>query len=198
MASSADVRARLDRLDRRLDAVSKPPEPKPAPKTQGSLLASEYESHGRTGYSKPPLKDDPKYYGYADGRTEARIDPPVSEAQRRAMWAAKSGKSNIGIPKSVGKEFAEADPGGKLPARKNGLLDKIRSDSAVYPGPQREGAVTPDNGDQVRDATWRTTPEASLASSPAAVVDLRESHLSRRAELIRKLGYPSMMRLLDE
>jgi len=45
-------------------------------------------------------------------------DPPVSEAQRRAMFAAKSGKSNLGIPKSVGKEFAEADPGGKLPEKK--------------------------------------------------------------------------------
>ena len=45
-------------------------------------------------------------------------DPPVSEAQRKAMWAAKSGKSKLGIPKSVGKEFAEADPGGKLPEKK--------------------------------------------------------------------------------
>jgi len=44
-------------------------------------------------------------------------DPPVSEAQRRAMWAAKSGHSTLGIPQSVGKEFAEADPGGKLPSR---------------------------------------------------------------------------------
>lgn len=55
------------------------------------------------------------------GATRARdgmaTDPPVSEAQRRAMFAAKSGKSNIGIPKSVGTEFAEADPGGKLPEK---------------------------------------------------------------------------------
>lgn len=43
-------------------------------------------------------------------------DPPVSEAQRRAMFAARGGHSNIGIPESVGKEFADADPGGKLPA----------------------------------------------------------------------------------
>jgi 8-oxo-dGTP pyrophosphatase MutT (NUDIX family) len=33
------------------------------------------------------------------------------------MWAAASGHSTLGIPSSVGKEFAEADPGGKLPAR---------------------------------------------------------------------------------
>ena len=44
--------------------------------------------------------------------------PPVSENQRKAMWAAASGKSTIGIPKKVGKEFAKADPGGKLPKKK--------------------------------------------------------------------------------
>jgi hypothetical protein len=32
-------------------------------------------------------------------------DPPVSEAQRRAMWAAAEGHSKLGIPESVGKEF---------------------------------------------------------------------------------------------
>lgn len=44
--------------------------------------------------------------------------PPVSQAQRAAMHAAAQGKSTIGIPKSVGKEFVTADKGGKLPARK--------------------------------------------------------------------------------
>jgi len=44
--------------------------------------------------------------------------PPVSEKQRRAMRAAASGKSTLGIPKKVGKEFSKADPGGKLPKRK--------------------------------------------------------------------------------
>jgi hypothetical protein len=43
--------------------------------------------------------------------------PPVSEAQRRAMRAAMVGKSTLGIPKKVGKEFSEADKGGKLPKR---------------------------------------------------------------------------------
>jgi len=43
--------------------------------------------------------------------------PPVSEAQRRAMFAAKAGHSTLGIPESVGKEFAAADPGGKLPEK---------------------------------------------------------------------------------
>jgi len=44
--------------------------------------------------------------------------PPKSEAQRRAMQAAAHGKSTLGIPKSVGKEFSNADKGGKLPPRK--------------------------------------------------------------------------------
>lgn len=35
------------------------------------------------------------------------------------MHAAASGNSTLGIPKSVGKEFSEADKGGKLPARKS-------------------------------------------------------------------------------
>jgi hypothetical protein len=44
--------------------------------------------------------------------------PPKSEAQRRAMQAAAHGKSTLGIPASVGREFAAADPGGKLPKKK--------------------------------------------------------------------------------
>lgn len=43
--------------------------------------------------------------------------PPRSEAQRRAMHAAAAGKSTIGIPKKVGKEYSDADKGGKLPKR---------------------------------------------------------------------------------
>ncbi len=31
--------------------------------------------------------------------------PPVSDAQRKAMYAASEGKSTLGIPKSVGQEF---------------------------------------------------------------------------------------------
>jgi len=47
------------------------------------------------------------------------FDPPVSEKQRKAMWAAKSGHSTLGIPQKVGAEFAKADPGGKLPKAKD-------------------------------------------------------------------------------
>lgn len=43
--------------------------------------------------------------------------PAVSESQRKAMFAASEGKSTLGIPKKVGEEFAQADPGGKLPEK---------------------------------------------------------------------------------
>lgn len=44
--------------------------------------------------------------------------PYVSEQQRKAMYAAAEGKSNIGIPKKVGKEFVKAGPASdKLPKR---------------------------------------------------------------------------------
>jgi hypothetical protein len=41
--------------------------------------------------------------------------PPKSEKQRKAMYAAAGGRSTLGIPKKVGKEFTAADKGGKLP-----------------------------------------------------------------------------------
>jgi 8-oxo-dGTP pyrophosphatase MutT (NUDIX family) len=53
--------------------------------------------------------------------TPIATDPPVSESQRRAMFAAKAGHSTLGIPQKVGEEFANADPGGKLPARAKDL-----------------------------------------------------------------------------
>jgi len=37
--------------------------------------------------------------------------PVVSEAQRKAMYAAAAGKSNLGIPKKVGAEFVAASHG---------------------------------------------------------------------------------------
>lgn len=39
--------------------------------------------------------------------------PYKSDAQRKAMYAAAEGKSNIGIPKKVGKEFVKAGPASK-------------------------------------------------------------------------------------
>lgn len=44
--------------------------------------------------------------------------PAVSQAQRGAMAAAAAGKSTLDIPQSVGRDFMNADKGGKLPAKK--------------------------------------------------------------------------------
>jgi hypothetical protein len=43
--------------------------------------------------------------------------PMRSQKQRNAMFAAASGKGNIGIPKKVADEFVASDKGGKLPTR---------------------------------------------------------------------------------
>lgn len=43
--------------------------------------------------------------------------PPKSEAQRKAMRAAAGGRSTLGIPRKVGREFSREDKGGKLPKR---------------------------------------------------------------------------------
>lgn len=42
--------------------------------------------------------------------------PPVSERQRRAMYAAREGRSTLGIPRSVGREFT-SNPSVKAPSR---------------------------------------------------------------------------------
>lgn len=61
--------------------------------------------------------------------------PPKSEKQRRAMAAAASGKSTIGIPKKVGKEFLSSDPGGKLPKKA-----KSKSFSSMFRKRGRRGS----------------------------------------------------------
>lgn len=56
--------------------------------------------------------------------------PTVSEKQQKAMFAAAHGRSRIGIPKKVGKEFSMADEArgpGKLPAdaKRKSHADKL-------------------------------------------------------------------------
>lgn len=46
--------------------------------------------------------------------------PMRSENQRRAMYAAATGKSTLGIPKKVAKEFVKSDKPGKLPKKAKG------------------------------------------------------------------------------
>lgn len=63
-------------------------------------------------------------------KAERERMPSTSQVQARAMAAAASGKSKIGIPKSVGEEFTEAQAPGsvkKLPERKNNRVDKLRA-----------------------------------------------------------------------
>lgn len=56
--------------------------------------------------------------------------PPKSEKQRRAMYAAAAGKSTLGIPQSVGKEFVgDAKPAKashKGPKRRRSAMDRIK------------------------------------------------------------------------
>ena len=56
--------------------------------------------------------------------------PSVSRAQQKAMFAAASGHSTLGIPKKVGVEFAEADMkrahGGKLTRKDRGKMESLR------------------------------------------------------------------------
>ena len=59
--------------------------------------------------------------------------PAKSQAQRAAMAAAAQGRSTLGIPVSVGKEFMKEDKGGKLPKRKR----RRRRASLAVPGRAR-------------------------------------------------------------
>ena len=56
--------------------------------------------------------------------------PSVTPKQHRAMMAAAHGKSKIGIPQSVGREFVEADKQASLeavvnPKKKKGVLESM-------------------------------------------------------------------------
>ena len=49
--------------------------------------------------------------------------PPVSQKQRRLMYAASEKKGGAGgVPQSIAKEFVQSDRGGKLPERKTSRL----------------------------------------------------------------------------
>lgn len=53
--------------------------------------------------------------------------PPVSQAQRRLMYAAASKKGGAGgVSQAVAKEFVDADKPGKLPERKKKVRDLYR------------------------------------------------------------------------
>ncbi len=56
------------------------------------------------GFLKFVMEEEEEPEHSEDGAVLA-TDPPVSEAQRKAMFAAAEGKSNLGIPRNVGEEF---------------------------------------------------------------------------------------------
>lgn len=119
--------------------------------------------------------------------TEARTDPPVSEAQRRAMWAAKSGKSNIGIPKSVGEEFAGADPGGKLPARKDGPGEGTKAQGTDRPASGR-GEPSGRTGQQEYESGYASKPKPAQKPSFYGHDARKDGPLDKFGEFIEGLS----------
>jgi hypothetical protein len=61
--------------------------------------------------------------------------PVKSDAQRRAMYAAAEGKSTLGIPKKVGKEFIGASKG------LTGLPEKVGDERAMSKRVPKVGAA---------------------------------------------------------
>ncbi len=57
------------------------------------------------------MLDHIEHEGMGKAAKPESLDESVSEPQHKAMEAAAHGTSNLGIPKDVGKEFAEADKG---------------------------------------------------------------------------------------
>ena len=82
--------------------------------------------------------------------TVLATDPPVSEAQRRAMFAAAEGRSTLGIPKKVGEEFV-----GKAKDEASGLRAALRALLAWVNGEEEEaqdsGRSDPVTGDMALD-----------------------------------------------
>jgi hypothetical protein len=77
------------------------------------------------------LSEEEQEEEHADDELLAN-DPPVSEAQRRAMHAAAEGRSNLGIPKKVGEEFVGAsDSELKLALDRDTVREKRRDGQLV-------------------------------------------------------------------
>jgi hypothetical protein len=112
-------------------------------------------SHTKYGATKPVTGNEPapKPVSAEDHEADKKAagikkeellsKPSVSEAQRRAMGAAASGNSTLGIPKKVGKEFIDADKGGKLPEHKKNELEK-----AYIPSHTKYGSTKPVTGNE--------------------------------------------------
>lgn len=100
--------------------------------------------------------------------------PAVSEAQRRAMGAAASGKSKLDIPKKVGKEFINKDPGGKLPEVKK---DMSSPPMAKPPKAKAPPAISPGVKKNVAEAYKNPQVPAESIKKPSK--DLKNSELEK-------------------
>lgn len=87
-----------------------------APRTSGLPAMSKSEEGGKKDYMKNLFDLQDKSYKQEESfkkskelkKEEPLMKPFKSDAQRRAMYAAAEGHSNIGIPKKVGKEYVSA------------------------------------------------------------------------------------------
>ena len=111
-------------------------------------------------------------------------DPPVSEAQRRAMWAAAAGHSTSGIPQSVGKKFAEADPGGKLPEKAKDMSPDnwkvLRWLLGKFLGEEEQEREHQEDQRRAADADW--TRKGRAASVAFTTADGRVLLVRRKAD----------------
>ena len=123
---------------------------------RGLLLAAEREAtmHGDEHLAQEAKRIREREFGGDEGKKDAsaRTDPPVSEAQRRFMRWASEHPSEAGVKKSVSEEFNEADPGGKLPSRK---------DSQYVPAPPYSSEVD-EARDKVRTASKDRDPRTGM------------------------------------
>ncbi len=113
------------------------------------------------------------------------------------MRAAASGKSNIGIPRKVGQEFSEADPGGKLPkhAKDSSSMNKLDAACAKMDDiSSRLDSLEAKCGADCRADAW--SPEARKAAAEARKKhSVAEKHHSGQASWhegkINRYGGPS-------
>lgn len=94
----------------------------------GKALAEKLANAGATAKSEGGKALAMKLAG-STKKSEPLAKPSVSQDQNAAMHAAAEGKSNIGIPKSVGKEFVAADHGKKV-----GSLPQHKAEPQLSPG----------------------------------------------------------------
>lgn len=99
--------------------------------------------------------------------------PAVREKQGRAMYAASEGKSTLGIPQSVGKEFVNADTdfpataaGIAYISENNKFLLLKRGDTGDFPGHWAFPGGRIELGESPFDAAWRELQEETGCDEP--------------------------------